>query len=111
MEQEADGGKSCCCLFSQIIYSNTGRNLLFICAFCLKVIVLLFGGRRSLCGIVWNDHEVTGKQRSLIRSAVYFCCTLIISFDSQCVQNNIKAESLQTLLLYKVCSGGGGDGF
>lgn len=30
VEREADGGKSCCCLFSQIIYSKTGHNLLFI---------------------------------------------------------------------------------
>lgn len=50
VEREADGGKSCCCLFSQIIYSKTGHNLLFISHILHQSDGSTFG-ERSLCGL------------------------------------------------------------
>lgn len=56
VERVADGGKSCCCLFSQIIYSKTGHNLLFI----LHILHQSDGSTFGDGVAAWKDREDGG---------------------------------------------------
>lgn len=91
-EWEADGGKACCCLFSQIIYSKTGHNLLFISHILHQSDGSTFG-EGSLRGLTMRLEvaEVTALLHS----------KLLLQLDNIFgVSGNIQAEYFQILWLY-----------